>query len=76
MARAVGMIWGSNSIMLGGGPCPKPIASFDELALKDELRELVGKAIGKTINVLFDKKRHIERGATSAASPPRRARSR
>lgn len=32
----------------------KPIASFDERAVKDELRELVGKTIEETINAILD----------------------
>ena len=31
-----------------------PIASFDEQAVKDELRELVGKTIEETINAMLD----------------------
>lgn len=50
----------------------KPIVSFDELALKDELRELVGKTIEKTINVLFNEKAayragYYERGFTATS---------
>ena len=32
----------------------KPIGSFDEQAVKDELRELVGKTIEETINAMLD----------------------
>ena len=32
----------------------KPIASFDEQAVKDELRELVGRTIEETINAMLD----------------------
>lgn len=32
----------------------KPIAAFDEQAVKDELRELVGKTIEETINAMLD----------------------
>ena len=31
----------------------KPIASFDEQAVKDELRELVGRTIEETINAMY-----------------------
>ena len=31
-----------------------PIASFDEQAVKDELRKLVGKTIEETINAMLD----------------------
>ena len=32
----------------------KPIVSFDERAVKDELRELVGKTIEEAINAMLD----------------------
>lgn len=70
----------------------KPIASFDERAVKDELRELVGKTIEEAINAMLDEEvdRFVGAGpyerATSAprtapatanaASPRHRARSR
>ena len=69
-----------------------PIVSFDEQAVKDELRELVRKTIEETINAMLDEEadqlvgagpyeRTDERaayppGTTSADSPRRRARSR
>ncbi len=57
---------------------PKPIASFDEKAVKSELRELVGKAIEETINAMLDEEadqlvgaspyeRTDERGFTTAS---------
>ena len=69
-----------------------PIVSFDEEAVKSELRELVRKTIEETINAMLDERptgwwalrptsaptrgRRIAPATTSAASPRRRARSR
>ena len=68
-----------------------PIVSFDEQAVKDELRELVEETIEEAINAKLDEEaafssapgptsaptrgRRTERDTTSEASPPRRARS-
>ena len=70
----------------------KPIVSFVEQAVRDELRELARKTIEETINAMLDEEatswwalrptsapargRHTAPAATSAGSPPRRARSR
>ena len=43
----------------------KPIAAFDEQAVKDELRELVGKTIEETINAMLDE----EAGQLAGAAP-------
>ena len=69
-----------------------PIVSFDEQAVKDELRELVRKTIEETINAMLDEEadqlvgagrtseptsaRRTAPATTSEASPLRRARSR
>ena len=68
-----------------------PIVSFDEQAVKDELRELARKTIEETINAMLDEEADQLVGArpyvptsaqptapatTSAASPRRRAGSR
>ena len=55
-----------------------PIVSFGEQAVKDELRELVGKTIEETINAMLDEEADwlVGAGPYGTASPPRRARSR
>lgn len=43
---------------------PNPIVSFDEQAVKDELRELVGKTIEETINAMPNEEADQLVGAT------------
>ena len=56
-----------------------PIASFDEQAVKDELREPVGKTIEETINEMYlaggrrGSSRTSARSCGARASPPARS---
>ena len=51
-----------------------PIVSFDEQAVKDELRELVRKTIEETINAMLDEEGRPARRCRGPMSAPMSAR--
>lgn len=51
---AVGMIWTSNLIILGGRAISDPIVAFDEAVVRSEPRELVWQTVEDTLNALLE----------------------